>query len=63
MNHMVSMAGPMTRVASDDPRGLVPGYPQNMGAGMRMEIPEDDIGSQARRKGAACVATGRTSRD
>ena len=30
MNHMVSMAGPMTRVAPDDPRGRVPGYPQNM---------------------------------
>ena len=34
MNHMVSMAGPMTRVAPDDPRGLVPGFPQNMEAGM-----------------------------
>jgi FtsP/CotA-like multicopper oxidase with cupredoxin domain len=43
MNHMVSMAGPMTRVAPDDPRSLVPGFPQNMEAGMGMEIPEDDI--------------------
>ena len=43
MNHMVSMAGPMTRVAPEDARGLVPGFPQNMEAGMGMEIPEDDI--------------------
>jgi FtsP/CotA-like multicopper oxidase with cupredoxin domain len=42
MNHMVSMAGPMMRVAPDDPRGRVPGFPQNMAAGMDMKIPEDD---------------------
>src|SRR5262249_2550491 len=41
MNHMVSMAGPMMRVAPDDPRGKVPGFPQNM-EGMKMMIPEDD---------------------
>ncbi len=43
MNHMVSMAGPMMRVPPGDPRGGVPGYPQNMeggmGAGMNMEMP------------------------
>jgi manganese oxidase len=50
MNHMVSMAGPMTRVAPDDPRSLVPGFPQNMEAGMGMEIPEDDIRPLARRE-------------
>jgi FtsP/CotA-like multicopper oxidase with cupredoxin domain len=50
MNHMVSMAGPMTRVAPDDPRGLVPGFPQNMEAGMGMEIPEDDVRPLARRE-------------
>jgi FtsP/CotA-like multicopper oxidase with cupredoxin domain len=50
MNHMVSMAGPMTRVAPGDPRGLVPGFPQNMEAGMGMEIPEDDIRPLARRE-------------
>jgi FtsP/CotA-like multicopper oxidase with cupredoxin domain len=50
MNHMVSMAGPMTRVAPDDPRGRVPGYPQNMEAGMGMEIPEDDVRPLARRE-------------
>jgi FtsP/CotA-like multicopper oxidase with cupredoxin domain len=50
MNHMVSMAGPMTRVAPDDPRGRVPGYPQNMEAGMGMEIPEDDVRQLARRE-------------
>jgi FtsP/CotA-like multicopper oxidase with cupredoxin domain len=47
MNHMVSMAGPMTRVGPDDARSLVPGYPQNMEGGMKMEgmsmdVPEDD---------------------
>jgi manganese oxidase len=44
MNHMVSMAGPMTRIAADDPRGEVAGYPQNMEGGMKMGtgIPEDD---------------------
>jgi FtsP/CotA-like multicopper oxidase with cupredoxin domain len=44
MNHMVSMAGPMTRVDSSDPRGRVPGFPQNMEGGMEMGagIPEDD---------------------
>jgi FtsP/CotA-like multicopper oxidase with cupredoxin domain len=42
MNHMVSMAGPMTRVGAADPRGRVPGYPQNMEGGMGMMIPEDD---------------------
>jgi FtsP/CotA-like multicopper oxidase with cupredoxin domain len=50
MNHMVSMAGPMTRVAPDDPRGLVPGFPQNMEAGMGMQIPEDDVRPLARRE-------------
>jgi FtsP/CotA-like multicopper oxidase with cupredoxin domain len=50
MNHMVSMAGPMTRVAPDDPRALVPGFPQNMEAGMGMEIPEDDIRPLAQRE-------------
>jgi FtsP/CotA-like multicopper oxidase with cupredoxin domain len=50
MNHMVSMAGPMTRVAPADPRGLVPGFPQNMEAGMGMEIPEDDIRPLAQRE-------------
>src|SRR5262245_15073073 len=50
MNHMVSMAGPMTRVAANDPRGLVPGYPQNMEAGMGMSIPEDDIRPLAQRE-------------
>jgi hypothetical protein len=50
MNHMVSMAGPMTRVAPDDPRGRVPGFPQNMEAGMGMEIPEDDVRPLARRE-------------
>jgi FtsP/CotA-like multicopper oxidase with cupredoxin domain len=50
MNHMVSMAGPMTRVAPDDPRGLVPGFPQNMESGMGMEIPEDDPRRLARRE-------------
>ena len=39
MNHMVSMAGPMTRVAPDDPRGRVPGFPQNMEGGMAMDDP------------------------
>jgi FtsP/CotA-like multicopper oxidase with cupredoxin domain len=43
MNHMVSMAGPMMRVPPGDPRGRVPGFPQNMeggmGAGMNMEMP------------------------
>jgi FtsP/CotA-like multicopper oxidase with cupredoxin domain len=44
MNHMVSMAGPMMRVDPGDPRGQVPGFPQNMESGMKMamEIPEDD---------------------
>ena len=42
MNHMVSMAGPMMRVSPDDPRGRVPGFPQNMEAGMAMEMAEDD---------------------
>jgi FtsP/CotA-like multicopper oxidase with cupredoxin domain len=45
MNHMVSMAGPMTRVGPDDQRGLVAGYPQNMEGGMSMagmEVAEDD---------------------
>jgi FtsP/CotA-like multicopper oxidase with cupredoxin domain len=41
MNHMVSMAGPMMRVLENDPRGKVPGFPQNM-EGMAMKIPEDD---------------------
>jgi FtsP/CotA-like multicopper oxidase with cupredoxin domain len=50
MNHMVSMAGPMTRVAPNDPRGRVPGFPQNMEAGMGMEIPEDDVRPLARRE-------------
>jgi FtsP/CotA-like multicopper oxidase with cupredoxin domain len=50
MNHMVSMAGPMARVAPGDPRALVPGFPQNMEAGMGMEIPEDDIRPLARRE-------------
>ena len=64
MNHMVSMAGPMGRIAPDDPRGRVPGYPQNMsgemtmGAGMDagmdmdmdMTIPEDDTRRLARRE-------------
>jgi FtsP/CotA-like multicopper oxidase with cupredoxin domain len=42
MNHMVSMAGPMMRVGPDDPRGRVPGYPQNMEGRMAMRIAEDD---------------------
>lgn len=42
MNHMVPMAGPMMRIAPDDPRGRVPGYPQNMEGGMAMTIAEDD---------------------
>ncbi len=52
MNHMVSMAGPMSRVAPDDPRARVPGYPQNMsgGMGMNMNIPEDDVGRLAKRE-------------
>jgi hypothetical protein len=50
MNHMVSMAGPMTRVSPGDSRGLIPGFPQNMEAGMGMEIPEDDPRPLARRE-------------
>jgi hypothetical protein len=50
MNHMVSMAGPMTRLEPGDPRGQVPGYPQNMEGGMGMSIPEDDIRPLARRQ-------------
>jgi FtsP/CotA-like multicopper oxidase with cupredoxin domain len=50
MNHMVSMAGPMARVAPGDPRGRVPGYPQNMEGGMRMTIAEDDAARLARRE-------------
>jgi hypothetical protein len=62
MNHMVSMAGPMGRLAADDPRGKVPGYPQNMsmsgamemGMGMDMDmdmtIPEDDARRLAKRE-------------
>jgi hypothetical protein len=50
LNHMVSMAGPMTRVSPGDPRGLVPGFPQNLEAGMEMEIPEDDVRLLARRE-------------
>jgi FtsP/CotA-like multicopper oxidase with cupredoxin domain len=42
MNHMVPMAGPMMRPGPNDPRGRVPGYPQNMEGGMSMMIPEDD---------------------
>ena len=38
MNHMVSMAGPMMRVPPDDPRGRVPGFPQNMEGGMSMDM-------------------------
>jgi FtsP/CotA-like multicopper oxidase with cupredoxin domain len=52
MNHMVSMAGPMGRLAPDDPRAGVPGYPQNMsgGMGMMMNIPEDDVRRLAKRE-------------
>jgi hypothetical protein len=50
MNHMVSMAGPMARVGPGDPRGRVPGYPQNMEGGMSMMIPEDDPRRLARRE-------------
>src|SRR5262249_17906457 len=52
MNQMVSMAGPMMRVGPDDPRGRVPGYPQNMegGMAMAMAMPEDDPRRLARRE-------------
>ncbi len=57
MNHMVSMAGPMGRLAADDPRARVPGYPQNMagmgggmGMAMNMRIPEDDDRRLAQRE-------------
>jgi FtsP/CotA-like multicopper oxidase with cupredoxin domain len=57
MNHMVSMAGPMSRLAPDDPRSKVPGYPQNMsmsggmGMGMmNMNVPEDDTRRLAQRE-------------
>src|SRR4051794_7358173 len=50
MNHMVSMAGPMMCVGPDDPRGRVPGFPQNMEGGMAMATPEDDPGRLARRE-------------
>jgi hypothetical protein len=50
MNHMVPMAGPMARVGPDDPRGRVPGYPQNMEGGMAMAVPEDDPHRLARRE-------------
>ncbi len=50
MNHMVSMAGPMARVGAGDPRGRVPGYPQNMEGGMAMTIPEDDARRLPRRE-------------
>jgi manganese oxidase len=51
MNHMVSMAGPMGRLAPDDPRGRVPGYPQGMGGmSMNMMIPEDDTRRLAQRE-------------
>jgi manganese oxidase len=55
MNHMVSMAGPMGRLAPDDPRARVPGYPQNMAGGMgmgmmSMNVPEDDTRRLAQRE-------------
>jgi FtsP/CotA-like multicopper oxidase with cupredoxin domain len=55
MNHMVSMAGPMSRVDPDDPRARVPGFPQGMGnmgsqMGMEMTIPEDDPRPLAKRE-------------
>jgi FtsP/CotA-like multicopper oxidase with cupredoxin domain len=50
MNHMVSMAGPMARVGPGDPRGRVPGYPQNMEGGMAMTIAEDDARRLPRRE-------------
>jgi FtsP/CotA-like multicopper oxidase with cupredoxin domain len=50
MNHMVSMAGPMMRVAPTDPRGWVPGFPQNMAGGMAMTIPEDDAARLEKRE-------------
>ena len=55
MNHMVSMAGPMGRLAPDDPRARVPGYPQNMAGGMgmgmmNMNVPEDDTRRLAERE-------------
>jgi manganese oxidase len=52
MNHMVSMAGPMGRLAAFDPRARVPGYPQNMsgGMGMNMNVPEDDVHRLAQRE-------------
>ncbi len=62
MNHMVSMAGPMMRIAPNDPRGEVAGYPQKMEGGMKMgtAIPEDDPRPLARP--AECAVTGRTLR-
>jgi FtsP/CotA-like multicopper oxidase with cupredoxin domain len=55
MNHMVSMAGPMGRLAPDDPRARVPGFPQNMAGGMgmgmmNMNVPEDDKRRLAQRE-------------
>ena len=50
MNHMVSMAGPMGRLAADDPRASEPGYPQNMSGGVAMSIPEDDVRRLAQRE-------------
>jgi FtsP/CotA-like multicopper oxidase with cupredoxin domain len=52
MNHMVSMAGPMMRVDPSDKRGRVPGYPQNMESGMKMDmgIPEEDPRPLAKRE-------------
>ena len=66
MNHMVSMAGPMSRVAPDDPRGRVPGYPPEHGGGGDGDGHEHPrgrhrAGSPSARRGA-CAATGRTSR-
>ncbi len=64
MNHMVSMAGPMMRIAPNDPRGEVAGYPQNMEGGMKMGtgIPEDDPRPLATRRPVACAVIGHTSR-
>jgi FtsP/CotA-like multicopper oxidase with cupredoxin domain len=52
MNHMVPMAGPMMRVGPDDPRGRVPGFPQNMegGMAMAMAMAEDDPRRLAQRE-------------
>ena len=46
----------MGRLAPDDPRGRVPGYPQNMGGGMamgmnmNMSVAEDDTRRLAQRE-------------